>query len=82
MIILFSIILVFHTLVLIQIVPYSIVWAGKLNNVTEMKKIETVSIVINLFMLLVLLIKASYIKLNVGRGIVNFLLEFSWLYLV
>ena len=67
----FSLILVFHLLVLMQIVPYTIVWAGKLNSVTEMRNFESVSILLNLLMLLVILVKAGFVKWRINQRILN-----------
>lgn len=71
MTLIFSLILVFHLLVLMQIIPYTIVWAGKLNSVTEMRNFESVSILLNLLMLLVILVKADYVKLGINQRILN-----------
>jgi len=64
MLILFGAVVVFHVLVLVQILPYSIVWGGKLNSVEQMRSMETVSICINLFMILVVLLRAKLIRLD------------------
>lgn len=59
-----GIVLIFHTLILTELIPYDIVWAGKLNSVEEMKSFETISILLNAFMLTVLYLK--YRKLEQG----------------
>jgi hypothetical protein len=74
MIILQSLVVVFHILVLSQIIPYSIVWAGKLKNADEMRVFETVSIIINLFIIYVFLSKASYIKTFLNEKTINILI--------
>lgn len=79
MIAILSISLIFHLLVLLQIVPYSIVWAGKLNSVEEMRRFETVSIGINLFMLMVMLLKASYMRHNIPAKVVNGII---WIFVI
>ena len=50
-------VLIFHLLMITQQIPYDKVWAGKLNSVDEMLKFETVSILINAVMMIVLFIK-------------------------
>lgn len=52
-----GLLLVFHTLIFTQVIPYNIVWAGKLNSIEEMKRFETISILINILILTVLIIK-------------------------
>lgn len=76
MIVLLSISLTFHFLVLLQIVPYSIVWAGKLNSLEEMRKFETVSIGINLFMLMIMLLRANHIRNTIPIKVLNWIIWF------
>jgi len=68
---LLSMVLLFHILIFAQIIPYRIVWAGKLNSVKEMRVFETISMLINVFIVLVLLLKANYIKNNISKKIIN-----------
>src|SRR5687768_11674792 len=68
---LLSMVLLFHILIFVQVIPYGIVWAGKLNSVKEMRVFETISILINAFIILVLLLKANYIKNNIPKKIIN-----------
>jgi hypothetical protein len=68
---LLSMVLLFHILNFVQVIPYGIVWAGKLNSVKEMMVFETISILINTFIILVLLLKANYIKNNIPKKIIN-----------
>jgi len=53
--------IVFHLCILSQLIPYTIVWAGKLNSEKEMYEFESISILINLFyaLLLILQLKKS-----------------------
>jgi hypothetical protein len=62
MIALLIVVLLFHTLVLTGIIPYSIVWAGKISSVKEMRIFETVSIIINAFLIIILLLRSNYIQ--------------------
>ena len=47
--------IVFHLLVIIQIIPSSIVWGGRLTNQQELFIFESISIVLNGFFLLIML---------------------------
>lgn len=71
MLLLLSVILIFHVLVLVQVIPYTIVWAGKLHSVTEMQTMEAVSISINLLLLVVLLMKGGLIRARVPIALLN-----------
>ena len=46
---------VFHILIVFGIIPYEYVWGGRLKNDAQMYISETVSIVLNLFLIVVLL---------------------------
>ena len=61
LIIIYSSLFVFHTLVLFKIIPYSIVWGGRLKTDIEMYKFESVSLMLNSVFLVLVLIKANYI---------------------
>jgi hypothetical protein len=64
-------VIVFHMLIIISIVPYEIVWAGKLKSVNEMYFFEIVSIFINLLLLTVLLLKGNFIEHKINDKILN-----------
>lgn len=68
---LLSLILVFHLFVLLQIIPYSIVWGGRLQNVAQMRQFEAVSLSINALIMMVVAIKGEYIKVGVSGKIIN-----------
>ena len=69
-------IFVFHILIIIRIIPYEIVWAGKLKSVNEMYVLEMVSILVNILLLAVLLLKGNYIKHKIDSKIINGILWF------
>ena len=77
MIALLAAVILFHVLVLVQVIPYTIVWAGKINTVEEMVTMETVSIAINVILILVLSLKGNYIKSKISPGILNAII---WLF--
>ena len=76
---LFSVVIIFHLSVITQIIPYKIVWAGKLNSAKEMYAFEITSITINLFFVVILLIIAHYIKHTIHERLLNLIL---WMFLV
>lgn len=71
MIALLTAVLVFHTLVLTGTIPYAIVWAGKISDVAEMRKLEVISILVNAFSIIILLLKANYINNKIPGKILN-----------
>ena len=68
----------FHLTILIKIIPYEITWGGKLKNDAEMYLFESISILINLFLGFVLLIKGEYVLRLIPLRVVNVIL---WIFL-
>jgi hypothetical protein len=62
-----------------KIVPYEVSWGGRLKNDSEMYVFETISIIINLFLFLILLIKGKHVREFISLKIVNVLL---WVFFV
>jgi hypothetical protein len=52
----------FHLLILLKIIPYTIAWGGRLKTDQEMYVFESVSIVINLLLIFILSLKAKHVK--------------------
>jgi hypothetical protein len=61
-ILILSLVVVFHLLVLMNVIPYNIVWGGRLKDRAELFQFEMISIAANLLMLLVVLVKAKILK--------------------
>ena len=76
MIALLSVVLLFHLSVLLQFIPYTIVWAGKLNNLQEMRVFESVSLLLGTFNMVVFLLKGNYIKHKIPMKIINAIIWF------
>lgn len=68
----------FHLTILIKIIPYEISWGGKLKNDAEMYLFESISILINLFLGYVLLIKGEFVSKLISTKVVNIIL---WVFL-
>jgi uncharacterized membrane protein YuzA (DUF378 family) len=78
MLVILSSVILFHILVLTEIIPFTIVWGGKFQNLHQMRIFEGVSIIINALMIAVIAIKGRIIKLSVSVKIINLLL---WLFI-
>mgnify|MGYP003634910398 FL=1 len=72
-------ILIFHLLIFTEQIPYDKIWAGRLNSVEEMKSFETFSILINIFMVLVLLLKYKLLKSGKTNKAIDILI---WVFVV
>lgn len=71
MLVLFSCVLVFHILVLSGFIPFDIVWAGRLKSKEEMIVFETVSILLNSLMLLVIAIRGNLLWIQWNEKLVT-----------
>ncbi len=71
---LFIAVIIFHLLIVFQVIPYTIVWAGKLKTIDEMYAFEVASISINVFLVAVLLLKGNYVKHRISDKIFNAIL--------
>lgn len=63
---------VFHLIVLSGIVPYSIVWGGRLESATQMYIFETISLSVNLAVIVIVGIKGGFIKPCLPNKMVTF----------
>lgn len=71
MVVILSLVLVFHLLVLFGLIPFDIVWGGRLKNSSEMISFETVSIGINLILLAIVGIHSGFLKIGLSKRIIK-----------
>lgn len=69
-----TLILAFQGSIMAQIIPYDYIWAGRLQSVQEMYRFVSVSVALNLILLITLLIKAGYVKLRIPEKLLNVIL--------
>jgi len=67
-------VILFHISVIAKAVPYNIAWGGRLQNDSEMYVFEAISILINLILGLVLLMKGGYIKFRLKKKTIDIIL--------
>ena len=72
-------VILFHLCIVVKIIPYDITWGGRLKNDSEMYVFESISIFINLFLFVTLLIKGKYLRELIPIKIVNIIL---WIFIV
>lgn len=70
----YSLTIVFHILVLMKVIPYKIVWGSKLKTDSDMFKLETVSVILNIFFLLIILSISNYIPFSINERVLTVLL--------
>jgi glucan phosphoethanolaminetransferase (alkaline phosphatase superfamily) len=59
---------------MIEVIPYEIAWGGRLQTDEQMYVFETISILINFFLLFILLMKGRYIKSWLKEKTLNIIL--------
>lgn len=79
LIVIYSIIIVFHSCILLKIIAYEITWGGHLQNDQEMYVFETASIAINVFLIWILLMKGDFIKFKFPVKVIQVIL---WIFVV
>ena len=57
---------IFHFFVMIDIIPYQMIWGGRIENKRQLIKIELISIIVNLIMILVIMIKKRLIRFSIN----------------
>ncbi|MBK6348167.1 MAG: hypothetical protein IPF68_19940 [Bacteroidales bacterium] len=62
MLVLLSLIALFHLLVLSGVIPYTITWGGKLRSLTQMRLMEFISLLVNTLLMVVISMKAGYLN--------------------
>src|SRR5688572_1916854 len=70
-ILLLSLVILFHVSILLNLIPYHIVWGGRIKDRSQLLLFETISIAINVLMLLVVLIKAKVLQVGVHPKVIT-----------
>ena len=73
---LLTLVIIFHGFIIAKIIPYNIAWGGRLENDSQMYVFESISILINGFLITVLFLKANYRKHSFSEKILNGILRF------
>lgn len=74
MLILLFLVVFFHLSVIFEMVSYKIVWAGKINSLEEMRVLESISILINMLLIVVLSIKYKNINNNTSSRAIDIII--------
>lgn len=72
--IILSMVLVFHVLVLTGLIPFDIVWGGRLKSREDMLVFESVSTGINLLIVLITATHAGYISVGLNKSMSRILI--------
>ncbi len=72
-------VLLFHFSILTQLIPYNVVWGGKLTSEKQMVGFETISIFVNLVILLIVCFKGQHIRNSISEKVINAIL---WVFFI
>ena len=64
-------VILYHVSIMLKVVPYELTWGGRLTNDFEMYVFETISVLVNLFLFTLLMIKGKYWKEFIPLKVVN-----------
>lgn len=67
-------VILFHICIILKIIPYNIAWGGRLTNDAEMYVFETTSILINIFLFIILLMKGNIIEYKLSDKVITIIL--------
>ena len=74
LLVLLSLFLLLHFAILVKIVPYNLVWGGRLKTDNEMYRFETFSILVNALFLIVVLVQANLLAVDLPKKIIQYAL--------
>lgn len=79
-----SLLFFLHIAILVEILPYHFIWGSRLQNISEMRKMEGISIIVNIIFLLIISMRAGWIQsilspriLQIGIGLMSILFLFN-----
>ncbi|MEM8969802.1 MAG: hypothetical protein AAGE93_25520 [Bacteroidota bacterium] len=71
LLILLALLVVFHLLVIAGIIPYNIVWAGKINNRTQLLQMESISLVVLALAIFLVALRMEYLTFLNYPSVIN-----------
>jgi len=74
--VIFNMTLIFHLLVLFKVIPYQLVWGGRLKSDKDMYRFETVSILMTLLFIFFMLIQSNIIDIQLPEMLSKGMLYF------
>lgn len=74
LLILLSLFLLLHIAILLKIIPYNLVWGGRLKSDKEMYRFEIFSILVNSLILMIILVHGNYLKMDIPGNIIRYAL--------
>ncbi|GAA4414447.1 hypothetical protein GCM10023187_43970 [Nibrella viscosa] len=64
-------IVLFHATIMLGIIPFDMVWGGRMNTRAEMLRFEAISIAANLVMLAIVAVKGGFLRVNLNPTVLK-----------
>jgi len=74
LLILLTLFLLLHFMILLKIIPYHLIWGGRLKSNNEMYRFEIFSILLNALFIIVILAQADFWMINIPKNIITYAL--------
>lgn len=74
--ILLSLLLLLHFIILFKIIPFNLIWGGRLKSNNEMYRFEIFSILITSLFVIVILVQGSFLTIDVPKKTITYALWF------
>ena len=74
LLILLSLFLVLHFIIIIKLIPYNLVWGGRLKSDREMYRFEIFSILMNSLFVIVILVQGHFLTIEIPKKIITYAL--------
>ncbi|MEZ5044721.1 MAG: hypothetical protein R2828_32795 [Saprospiraceae bacterium] len=71
LLLLLGLLFIFHLLVLFRVIPYDIVWAGKINSRKELIRMESISLLVSVVAAIIVSLKMGYLNFLQYPTIIN-----------
>lgn len=74
LLILLSLLLLLHFIILLKIIPYTVIWGGRLKSNNEMYRFEILSVFIISLFIMVIMTQAGFTKLTIPNNLITYAL--------
>lgn len=74
LLILLSLLLLLHLIILLKLIPYHLVWGGRLKSDKEMYRFEIFSILINALFVVVILVQGNFLTIDIPNKLITYAL--------
>lgn len=82
LLVLFGLLVVFHILILLNLLPSNVVWGGRAGSSSNSRTLVTISLIFNILFAMVVAAKIDYVEVSVLSRVINLLLWIIFAYLL